>query len=100
MKTKWIRQEQESEGTYMFNGRIFVTSGIQSLLSNDEIQWIMNDVKLQVTDHNGIDYLVVYEHEDTGQKLFFIDQLNRQMIESGQYSPEHNYATLLLSSEY
>ena len=49
---------------------------------------------------NGIDYLIVLEHEETGQKLFFIDQINDQMKESGGHPKEHDYCTLLLAEEY
>jgi hypothetical protein len=42
----------------------------------------------------------VYKHAETGQKLYFIDQLSAEMMASGDYEPEHNVCTLLLSEEY
>jgi len=53
-----------------------------------------------VEENKNLDYLQVFIHKDTGQKLFFIDQLSKQMIESGGYKSEDNYCTLLLAQEY
>ncbi len=97
---KWKRQPQETTGTYHFSGRFSVTSGVNALLSEEEILAIYQEVKQLVEENKGMDYLFVYIHEDTAQKLFFIDQLNTEMIASGQYKAEYNYCTLLLASEY
>jgi len=95
---KWIRQEQERGGKYYFSGRFVVTSGIQDLLSEDEVKAIYLDVQNLVKEKKGIDYLVVYVHEDMGQKLFFSDQLDQDMLEN--HPKEHHYCTLLLAEEW
>lgn len=97
---KWKMKPQEQEGTYFFSGKFLVTTGIQVELSNEEIFAIYSAIQELAKEKNGIDYLAVFIHEDSGQKLFFIDQLNKQMIESGGYQAEHNYCTLLLAEEY
>ena len=97
---KWKRQPQEQEGTYFFSGRFFVTNGVQNLLQPDEILAIYLEVQQLVRTNEGLDYLQVYVHEDTKQKLFFIDQLNTEMIASRDFLPEYNYCTLLLAEEY
>ncbi len=97
---KWKRKPQEQEGEYYFSGKFYTTQGVQAILSPEEILSIYNDVQQMVVEQEGIDYLVVYIHEDSGQKLFFIDQLNKGMIESGDYLPEYNHCTLMLASEY
>lgn len=97
---KWKRQPQEQSGTYFFSGKFLVTKGIQSLLTDDEIKAIYIEVQQLVRENSGIDYLVVFVNEYTGQKLFFIDQLNKEMIESGEFLAEYNYSTLLLAEEY
>lgn len=48
----------------------------------------------------GIDYLMVYVHTITEQKLFFIDQITKSQFENGSYSNEDYHATLMLASEY
>lgn len=100
MEIKWNRQPQECEGTYMFNGKLFISSGVQDQLAREEIEWILQDLRTLVDENDGINYMVVYLHEETNQKLFFIDQLNKEMVESGKYIPEHNHATLILAEEY
>lgn len=102
MKTleKWLYQPQETDGTYKFLGSFFVTVGIQQILSHEEIFEIYLFIKSLVEEKEGLDYLQVFMNKDTGQKLFFIDQLNTEMIESGKYQKEDNYCTLLLASEY
>lgn len=97
---KWLYQPQEKEGTYQFSGTFYATIGIQKTLSQDEIFEIYLFIKLQVKEKKGLDYLQVFIDKDTGQKLFFIDQLNNEMIESRQYLRQENYCTLLLASEY
>ncbi len=97
---KWLYQPQESEGSYQFSGNFFVTAGIQQTLTEEEIFDIFLFIQLQVKEKNNLDYLQVFINNETGQKLFFIDQLNREMILSGDYSANDNYCTLLLASEY
>lgn len=97
---KWLYQPQEKEGSYEFSGSFFVTAGVQQTLNHDEIFDIYLFIKLLVKDAKNLDYLQVFIHKETAQKLFFIDQLNKEMIESGQYSVQDNYCTLLLAQEY
>ena len=55
--------------------------------------------KTFVSVHGGADYLQIYDSPD-GEKLYLIDQLSREMIETGQFAEEDNYCTLLFSWEY
>ena len=102
MKTleKWLYQPQESQGNYRFSGAFYITKGIEQALSQEEILELYFFIKLKVSEQNGLDYLQVFYHKETQQKLFFIDQLSKEMLESGHYLPEDNYCTLLLASEY
>ena len=70
-----------------------------SELGPEMVLWIYLDILAYVKEKNGIDYLQVYTN-DAGQKLFFIDQLNKEMIESGEYEAEHNHSTLMFAKEY
>lgn len=100
MTNKWKRKPQEQEGTYFFSGTFLITRGVQDLLNPEEILGIYLEIQHLVKDQKGLDYLQVYIHEETEQKLFFIDQLNKEMIESGGYLTEYNYCTLMLAEEY
>lgn len=95
----WKRKPQESPGKYFFSGHFITTQGIRAALSQEEIQYIYSDVKEFVKQENGIDYLQVYENED-GRKIWIIDQLNQEMIESGDFALEDNHCTMLLPEEY
>lgn len=95
---KWKHQPQEKEGTYRFSGRFVVTKGVLALLSEPEIMLIYWQVKHLVVKHDGLDYLQVFIDEKSGQKLFFIDQLNDAM--KPEHPEEHDYCTLLLAQEY
>lgn len=97
---KWLHQPQEREGTYMFSGKFFVTAGIQQALTQEEIFHIYLFIKLLAKEKENLDYLQVFVHKESDQKLFFIDQLNKEMIDSGKYSSEDNYCTLLFAHEY
>lgn len=69
-KLLWIRQDQETTGYYFFNGTLLVTSGVQRLLSKQELKAIITDVQSFVAKENGIDYLIVYKHPETERKIF------------------------------
>lgn len=97
--TQWIRKPQEQHGNYFFTGNFYVTKGVVQELTIAEIAAIYLDVQKYVQEHNGADYLFVYTGTD-GRKLFFIDNLNREMMESGFYGPEDNYCTLMFAHEY
>ncbi len=83
----------------MFSGSLFVTQTIMKKLTPIEISEISDDILKFVQEKNGVDYFQVYE-DDEGQKLYLIDELNREMIESGQYEAKDNHCTLLFSWEY
>jgi hypothetical protein len=95
----WERRPQEKEGTYFFSGTFYVTRGVNEELPPQEIAAIYQNVQAFVKEKNGIDYLQVFSN-GKGRKLFFIDQLNTEMIESGQFQKEDNHCTLLLADEY
>lgn len=95
----WQRKPQEQEGSYFFSGQFYATRGVTLELPTNEILFIYQDVKKFVKEKNGIDYLQVYIDEK-GRKLFFMDQLNKEMIESGNYKKEDNHCTLMFADEY
>lgn len=95
----WTRKPQEQEGKYYFNGTFYLTAGVKQALSEEEIKAIYNDVQAFVKEKDGIDYLQVFTNEK-GTKLFFIDQLDKTMIESGEYPSAFNHCTLMFAHEY
>ena len=96
----WTRQPQEQEESYFFSGKFLVTRGIDTELSKEEILSIYENVQQFVQEKDGIDYLQVFTDEQN-RKLFFIDQLNTEMIESGNFNlEEDNHCTLMFAHEY
>jgi hypothetical protein len=95
----WTRQPQETQGNYHFSGQLIVTASVSTALKKVEVIGIYYDMLKFVEEQGGVDYLQVYTDEK-GRKLFFIDQLDRAMIESGEYKQEDNYCTLLFAHEY
>ena len=100
---KWTRQPQEKEGDYYFEGKIYITRGIQEMLREAEIFSIVIDVKKAVFKNAGLDYLQVYK-SDLGEKVYLIDNLSKTDLMSNDFSEEekriYNYFTMLLPSEY
>jgi len=95
----WTRNPQDNPGKYFLAGQFYITKGVSESLSLEEITAICLDLKAFVKEQNGIDYLQVYECGD-GRKVWFIDQLDADMIASGEFKPEDNHCTLLLPEEY
>lgn len=96
---EWKRKPQETKGNYQFTGKLIVTAEVGKELKKVEIIGIYYDILKFVEEQGGIDYLQVYTDEK-GRKLFFIDQLDKSMIESGDHDAEDNYCTLLFAHEY
>ena len=95
----WTRKPQETQGNYQFTGQLIVTEGVSAALTKVEIIGIYYDILKFVEEQGSIDYLQVYTDEK-GRKLFFVDQLDKAMIESGDHEAEDNYCTLLFAHEY
>jgi len=95
----WIRKPQEQYGTYYFSGKFYITHAILNNFTPNDITAIYIDIQLFVRESNGADYLQVYIN-DQGDKLYLIDQLNKEMIDSGQFEAEDNYCTLMFAHEY
>lgn len=99
MQKKWVRKQQEQEGTYRFSGAFFVTRGVQSKVRPEDIAAIYFEIQTLVQENNGLDYLQVFEN-GKGDRLFFIDQCNPEMMQDEAFKPEDNYCTLLFNYEY
>ena len=94
-----IRNLNQDFKDYWFSGKLLVTRTVSESLPPHEIHAIVDDVRAFVKSNQGIDYLQVYENNE-GDKLFFIDQLSKRMIATGEFAKEDNHATLLYSYEY
>ena len=95
----WTRKPQERQGTYRFSGTFYVTQEVIASISPEEIVAIYLDIQALVKETGGIDYLQVYENEH-GDKLYFIDQCDPEMMAEESFREEYNYCTLLFSHEY
>jgi len=96
---------QEQEGDYFFNGGSYVTNNVATELTKEEIAQIVGIVFDYVKQHNGADYLFVFEHQTDQRKIYVIDQLSKSMMDDPEaYTPEdvkeYNYFTILYSWEY
>lgn len=97
----WIRQPQEhEEGDYWFNGQGYLTWRVSEEIPEVEIQEIVADLQRFIHQEQGIDYLQVYVNDQTGRKVWIIDQLTRAQVQSGEFLPEYNHFTVLFPEEY
>ena len=98
--SKWKRKQQEKDGDYFFDGKLFVTRGVFEKIPTMEVVWIIKDVQAFANENNGADYLQVYESESTGQTLWVMDQISRSARLAGHHPTEHHYFTILFPNEY
>lgn len=96
----WKRQPQEQEGQDWFAGQVYATAGVSKEIPPDEIRAILTDLWEFVRQEQGIDYLQVYVNEESGRKVWVIDQVTRTALQQGEHPPEHNYFTILFPEEY
>ena len=100
----WTRQLQEQEGTFLFSGLFTCTAHVKAQLTDDEIHSIYTEIQKAVKENNGLDYLQVFiDEEEEERRLFLIDSMNQEAIESELYDtsdPLVNYYTLMFANEY
>lgn len=97
----WEYKAPEYEtGDYWFDGKFFITRSVQEALSEAEILFIYAHIINLVQQKGGQDFLQVFEQKDKDYKLFFIDQVTRSSLQTGEQPSEHNYCTLMFSEEY
>lgn len=95
----WTRQPQERPGNYFFSGQFLVTREVTIEVPASDIMLMYLEIQDLVALHDGLDYLQVFVDKN-GRKLFFIDQLSKDMIESGDFDKRHNHCTLMFAHEY
>ena len=99
----WKRKPQEHAGDYLFSGNGYMTQGVQSALSPEEIAFVVADLQNFVQEEDGVDYLQTYVSDD-GRKVWWIDQLGRLMKQGGDYTlaqvAKYDHWTLMLPEEY
>ena len=91
---------EHETGNHYFSGKIVITTEVNKTLTMVEIANIVHYVRELAKANNGVDCLQVFQNKESEQKLFFINQLDKDAIESGRYGEEDDYATLLYSHEY
>ena len=82
----WKRKQQECEGTYYFEGQLFVSYEVQADIPREELIQIIDQTRQAVEENGGLDYLQIFENE-YGNTLYFIASVNKEMIESGEFAP-------------
>lgn len=101
LEKRWKLQPQECEGTYMFDGKPYMTRKIAETLELDEVNMLIFDIRKRVKENMGADYLQVFIN-DVGQKIFAIDNLNEEMKKDADkdFIKENNYFTIMFAEEY
>ncbi len=94
----WTRLPQEQEDQdFWFAGSCFLTRGVTTTLTSEEVLFILTDLHEFVNQKQGIDYLQVYERDD-GLRVWVIDQVPKSELNAHPLS--HNHFTLLFPEEY
>lgn len=95
----WKRQPQACEGNHLFSGKVCITERVQCELADEEIKTICRDLGAFIKEKTRINYMQVYADE-CGRKLFFVDNLSEDMLNSILYQDEENYSLLMFAEEY
>gem|GEM_PF-6555361 len=68
-----ISPSQVRHRKYLFLGTILVSKSLQTLLSSEEIQYIVDDVRKRAQEQGGLFFLQHYQHQDITYPIFVID---------------------------
>jgi hypothetical protein len=82
----WTRQPQEVSGNYHFGGKFFVSARVDREVNRGEIYAIQLQIKEDVRQANGLDYLQVFKDEN-GRTLWLIDATPKDRFDSGECDP-------------
>ena len=97
-ETDWVRKPQEHD--YWFSGQFKITDQVKELLDEIEIMAIYFETQELARKKQGLGHLQIFERSSDGKQLWFIDNLTRSQIKSGEHSREENYCTLMVSEEH
>ncbi len=97
--SNWVRLPQEREGRHRFNSQIVLTAEVNAKLRPVEILAICRDIRRFVEENGGAYYFQVYQNE-TGEKLYFIDQGPSANVFVTETREIENCCILMLSQEY
>lgn len=101
---KWEIQSQEQSGTYRFEGGCFVTKAVKEAVPETDLENMISQIRQRVAENDGADYLQVFVHSESGQKIFVIDNLSSEMLKGDGYTEtqkqEYNYFTIMFAEEY
>ena len=81
----WTRKPQETDGDHQFNSRTVITRAAQASITSAELLHLSTALRQAISDHDGLDYLQVFECED-GRVIWVID--------------DGEYVTWLLPEDY
>lgn len=100
----WKRRPKDRPGEYFFSGLTYLTRGVAELFTAADIAVLREDLRRFVQEMDGVDYVQIYDHLESGQVVYCIDQLSEPMKNSGRYSEKeieaYGYNTILLREEY
>ena len=101
---KWEIQPPEQSGTYRFEGRCYVTKAVKEAVHETYLENMISQIRQMIAENDGADYLQVFIHSESGQKIFVIDNLSSEMLKGEGYTEtqkrEYNYFTILFADEY
>jgi hypothetical protein len=101
---KWKRQTEEQSGDYSFSGKIYLTSGISEAIPMEEIHALILDLRSTILESGNLDYLQVYVHEETKEKIYWIDNISESRKQADHLTPmqieDYDYSTILFPHEY
>lgn len=96
---KWKLQPQDNAHYhYYFSGRFYYSKLVSQKLHFKEVISIYQQVQDLVAQKKGIHYLQTFVHEETGEGIHFIDQLEFQVMSYDRDNDE-NYCLLLFEEE-
>ena len=98
----WRLLPQEGTGTFQFNGQFKVSNTVNHFLDTRIILHFYNEVKREVLRRGGAEQIFVIERIVDGkiEQIFLVDELNSEMIASGDYDVRDNFCRMIFNYEY
>ena len=97
----WERVPPEIEtGDYWFDGKFLATALVVQELSKAELLLLYADIRNEVGQNGGQDFLQVSVQKEKNYNLFLIDNVTRASLLAEEIASEHNACTLMFNPEY
>jgi hypothetical protein len=98
----WQLLPKEQSGNYFFSGKVInINCSVIDDIQLPEILLLFSMLRKIAAKTNGLKAVQAFVHSnDKSKKLYFVDNLSKEMINKGKFQEDENYCTIMWDYEF